>query len=149
MITRIFALSILLATGAAHAETATNGTLSIETDSETLSFDIEIADEPQERSRGLMFREELDEDEGMLFVYPDPQIASFWMKNTLIPLDMLFIDTEGRIESIARETTPLSLKSVLSDGQVISVLEIFGGQADVLGIDVGDTVKWTETPDEK
>lgn len=149
MIARLTFLAALATITPVHAETPTNGILSIETDSDTLQFEVEIADEPDERSRGLMFRESLGDDEGMLFIYPSPRIASFWMKNTQIPLDMLFIDAEGQILSIARETTPFSLSPVLSDGLVTSVLEISGGLADTLGIDVGDGVEWTEIPDKK
>ena len=123
--------------------------MEIETESKTLEFQIEIADDAEERSRGLMFREALDEQSGMLFIYPTPRIASFWMKNTLISLDMLFIDTDGKIASIARKTQPLSLKSVSSVVPVLTVLEIEGGDAERLGIDVGDTVKWKETSVEK
>ncbi len=141
-----FAGAILtLVAGFARAETASVGSLTIETASQVHAFRIEIADEPAERSRGLMFRDSLAEDAGMLFIYPSPRIASFWMKNTEISLDMLFIDAQGMIDSIARETTPFSLKPVKSDGEVLSVFEISGGQADALGIAVGDTVEWSET----
>lgn len=142
-------LAFFLITQAVVAGTPSEGVLEIETESEVLKFQIEIADEEDERSRGLMFRKSLDEMSGMLFIYPNQRIASFWMKNTLISLDMLFIDAEGRIASIARKTTPLSLSSVRSGVPVLSVLEIDGGDAERLGISVGDTVKWTETPIEK
>lgn len=142
-------LAFFLIIQAVVAGTPSEGVLEIETESEVLKFQIEIADEEDERSRGLMFRKSLDEMSGMLFIYPNQRIASFWMKNTLISLDMLFIDAEGRIASIARKTTPLSLSSVRSGVPVLSVLEIDGGDAERLGISVGDTVKWTETPIEK
>ena len=146
---RILLFAFLVFSTTASAETFERGTLEIQTDSKTLEFDIEIADDPVERSQGLMFREELADGTGMLFLYPTPRIASFWMKNTLIPLDMLFIDAEGVIVTIARETTPLSLVPVSSNTPVTTVFEIFGGQSDALGIAVGDTVQWSETPDEK
>ena len=149
MIARLLLLALFAVSWPAYAEAFSNGELSIETDSKTLQFQIEIADEADERSRGLMFRESLADDEGMLFIYPSPRIASFWMKNTQIPLDMLFIDEDGHILSIARETTPFSLKPVLSGGLVTSVLEISGGLAATLGIDVGDRVEWTEIEDQK
>ena len=123
--------------------------MEIQTESDVLKFQIEIADDEKERSRGLMFRKSLDEMSGMLFIYPEPRVASFWMKNTLISLDMVFIDAEGRVASIATNTTPLSLSAVSSGVPVLTVLEIDGGDAERLGIDVGDTVKWTETPVEK
>ena len=141
--------ALSLVSNSVFAGTPSEGVLEIETESKTIEFQIEIADEADERSRGLMFRKSLDEQSGMLFIYPTPRVASFWMKNTLISLDMLFIDTEGRIASIARKTTPLSLNPVSSGVPVLTVLEIDGGDADRLGISVGDTVKWTETPIEK
>jgi len=143
------ALSIMAFLGAARAGTPSNGVLWIETESKKIEFQIEIADEPDERSRGLMFREALDAQSGMLFIYPKPRIASFWMKNTLISLDILFIDSEGIVASIAPKTTPLSLKSVNSDVPVLTVLEIDAGDAERLGIRVGDAVKWMESPIEK
>ncbi len=149
MIMRIALFALLAFITPVSAETFGRGILEIQTDSKRIEFDIEIADDPDERSQGLMFREELPDGTGMLFLYPSPRIASFWMKNTLIPLDMLFIDAEGKIVTIARETTPLSLKPVSSDSPVTTVFEIFGGQSDALGIAVGDTVQWSETPDEK
>ncbi len=142
-------VALCLVSQFAFANTLTRGVLEIQTESDVLEFQIEIADDAQERSQGLMFRESLDEQSGMLFIYPTPRIASFWMKNTLISLDMLFIDAEGRIASIATETVPLSLKSVSSGVPVLTVLEIDAGDSERLGIRVGDTVKWTETPIEK
>ena len=103
-------------------------------------FQVEIADEPRERARGLMFRREMGAEEGMLFDFEDEQPASFWMRNTYIPLDMLFIRADGIIESIGERTTPLSEKSVTSRGPVRYVLEINGGLSDQLGIEAGDSV---------
>lgn len=133
-------LSLVIRTAAFAAETATTGTMKVMSADRTHMFDIEIADEPNERSRGLMHRETLPEDHGMLFIYPRDQRASFWMKNTLIPLDMLFISSDGRILQIARETTPFSLEPVRSRDPVRAVLEINGGLSDRLGIAAGDTV---------
>ena len=103
-------------------------------------FTVEIADEAAERSRGLMFREHLDPDAGMLFIYPRAQFASFWMKNTYIPLDMLFIADDGTIMQIAPQVPPHTLESVRSESPVRAVLEINGGRAADLGIAVGDRV---------
>ena len=141
-----FLFALMIVCQSALANTFSRGTLEIQTESDVLEFQIEIADDAKERSRGLMFRESLDEMSGMLFIYPEPRIASFWMKNTLISLDMVFIDTEGRVASIATKTTPLSLKPVSSGVPVLTVLEIDGGDAERLGISVGDRVKWSETP---
>lgn len=138
-----------VATSAAQAETPSNGVVSIQTDTATHVFQVEIADEPGERNRGLMFRDSLDEDAGMLFIYPEPGHASFWMKNTKIPLDMLFIDEDGTIVRIAPETTPFSLDAVRSGEPVIAVLEIDGGDAEQLDIEAGDTVTWKIVPASK
>ncbi len=101
-------------------------------------FQVEIADTPRAQQLGLMFRRDMPADEGMLFDFGTERPASFWMKNTYIPLDMLFIKADGTIESIAKRTTPLSEKSVPSQGPVRFVLEINGGLSDELGIAPGD-----------
>lgn len=104
------------------------------------AFKIEMAITPAERSRGLMNRHELALDAGMLFDYGRPRYVSFWMKDTLIPLDMIFIKDDGRIARIAKRTVPLSLAAVPSGEPVLAVLEVIGGTADRLGIAPGDTV---------
>ncbi len=105
-------------------------------------FTVEIARSPQEQATGLMQRESLTPDRGMLFPYDPPQPASFWMKNTLIPLDIIFIRADGRIARIAANTVPLSLEPVPSLEPVAAVLEIAGGRAAELGIAPGDRVSW-------
>lgn len=104
---------------------------------EALPFRVEIVATPEARAQGLMFRRSLPRDEGMLFVYPDAQRASFWMRNTLIPLDILFADAGGRIVNIA-EAQPLDETPLPSDGPVQFVLEIQGGLSKELGIAPGD-----------
>lgn len=104
------------------------------------AFKIEMAVTPAQRSRGLMNRSELAPDAGMLFDYGTPRFVSFWMKDTLIPLDMIFIRNDGRIARIAKRTIPLSLAAVPSGEPVRAVLEVIGGTADRLGIVPGDTV---------
>ena len=103
-------------------------------------FQVEIADDPRERSRGLMFRREMAKEHGMLFDFGSEEPASFWMENTYIPLDMIFIKEDGTVESIAERTTPLSRRSVTSRGPVRYVLEINGGLSNELGIRAGDRV---------
>ena len=90
-----------------------------------------------------MFRTELADNAGMIFPFPEPRIASFWMKNTVIPLDIIFIRANGTIESIADNTTPYSTIPVEAGEPVVAVLELRGGLAAELGIAAGDTVKWT------
>jgi uncharacterized membrane protein (UPF0127 family) len=104
------------------------------------TFDAEIADAPELRARGLMFRTFLDDDKGMLFDFGKPTAISMWMKNTFIPLDMLFIGADGKIVSIARWTTPQSLDVVASAGDALAVLEVNGGTADRIRARPGDTV---------
>ena len=115
------------------------------------TFSIEIADDPDEQARGLMFRPALPADAGMLFVYDRPRPANFWMRNTMIPLDMIFIDDTGRVESIAERTDPYSERVSSSEGDVRAVLEINGGLSRALGIGPGDQVihpAFEDAPDE-
>lgn len=113
----------------------------IETDEGSLRFTVELADSDEERRVGLMFREQLAADAGMLFDFGDPQPVSMWMKNTLIPLDMAFIDEDGVIRRIAAETTPRSLASISSGAPVVAVLEVNGGAFAALGVEEGDVVR--------
>jgi uncharacterized membrane protein (UPF0127 family) len=110
-------------------------------------FTVELADDDSERARGLMYRRSMPRDAGMLFDFADETSVSFWMANTYMPLDMLFIRADGTIKSIAERTTPLSQRSVPEDG-VRYVLEINGGLSDELGIRPGDKVsgEWIEAP---
>ena len=103
-------------------------------------FTVEIADTEPARERGLMFRKELPSGQGMLFDFHRDQQVGFWMKNTLIPLDMLFIDKSGRIANIAHSAKPLSEEVIMSEGQVRAVLEVAGGTAKRHGIEPGDRV---------
>ena len=139
----------LVWTGLSHVEpsyaddiTFSRGLVSIDTSTGTKFFEVEIATTSQQRGRGLMDREFLARDEGMLFLYDSEQMVSMWMKNTLIPLDMLFMDSYGIIRHIARETEPLSLDIISSRVPVMAVLEIPGGVAKDLGIAVGDKVAY-------
>ncbi|MBC2777220.1 DUF192 domain-containing protein [Parasphingopyxis marina] len=131
------------APAAAQAETIA---VTIRTDAGEHLFDAELAITPEEQRRGLMFRESLPENGGMLFPFEYPRYASFWMRNTVIPLDMIFVMPDGRISNIARETVPYTLDSHMSDDQVIAVLEIAGGRAEELGIGRGDQVSWEGGP---
>lgn len=104
-------------------------------------FTVELALSMRQRSRGLMFREELAPDAGMLFVYPQEQEIRMWMRNTLIPLDMIFVASDGRIVHIAEETVPLSEKVISSGGPARAVIEVGGGTARRLAIRPGDRVR--------
>ena len=124
----------------APAEDATlpRSELWIESGGERHHFEVELAETREHMMRGLMFRTDLADDAGMLFDYPRPQPVSMWMKNTLIPLDMLFIDENGVIVRIARWTVPLSLEPIPSGAPVRAVLELKGGVTERLGIAAGD-----------
>ena len=100
-------------------------------------FTVELADTGAERAQGLMFRESLPSSAGMLFVYESPQRASFWMKNTLIPLDMIFADSSGRITRVHSNAIPQDLTPIDGGEGVATVLEINGGLAEKLGIAPG------------
>jgi uncharacterized protein len=104
------------------------------------TFAVEMALTPEEQAKGLMFRRELPEGQGMLFDFQHEQPATFWMKNTYVPLDMIFIRADGTILRIAENTVPLSEALVPSGGPVRAVLEVVAGTARRLGIAPGDRV---------
>jgi uncharacterized protein len=137
-----------VAAPAASARTAPSGLdlvpLEIRGASGTHRFTVEVARTVAEQARGLMFREALAPDAGMIFPFPSPRPASFWMKNTLIPLDMIFVRADGTIARIAANTVPGSLDPVGVSEPVAAVLEIAGGRAAELGIAEGDRVTWTD-----
>ncbi len=114
--------------------------LTIHTATGAVTFQIELAVTPESRRRGLMFRESMPRNEGMLFVYENTKAVSMWMKDTLIPLDMLFISATGEIIRIEANTEPLSLRSIHSGEPVRAVLELGGGAAEEFGIQPGDRV---------
>lgn len=106
-------------------------------------FTIRIADTDARQEQGLMFVRALPADEGMLFPQDAPRIATFWMKNTLIPLDLLFITAHGRIACLRERAKPLVLDLIRCETPVKAVLEIGGGEAARRGIHVGDSVRHT------
>jgi uncharacterized protein len=118
--------------------------LSIQTSTTLVKLKVEIARSEDEQARGLMFRKSLPADGGMIFPQNPPRFASFWMKNTLIPLDMIFIRTDGSIARIQPETVPHSLTPVVSGEPVSAVLELAGGRSAELGISEGDMVRWED-----
>jgi uncharacterized protein len=103
-------------------------------------FRVEMAVQPEHQMVGLMFRERVGPDEGMLFDWGAPRESSMWMRNTIIPLDMVFITADGRIHRIAERTVPYSLAPVESRGPVRATLELAAGTAERLGLRVGDRV---------
>lgn len=107
---------------------------------EIVKFNVEIADTPEEHAKGLMFRENMPPYEGMLFIFDSPQVLNMWMKNTYIPLDILFIDESGVIKTVAKNTTPNSLTTISSGTSVIAALELNATTADKNHINVDDIV---------
>jgi uncharacterized protein len=105
-------------------------------------IDIEIADDDSRREVGLMGRPTMEEQQGMLFIFEQAQYQSFWMHNTILPLDMLFIDASGEIKTIHKNTTPFSDQTYQSTAPVIYVLEVIGGFTDKHNISIGDRVVW-------
>lgn len=105
-------------------------------------FDMEVARTPAEQEKGLMFRKVLAADGGMIFPMDPPRTASFWMKDTLIPLDMLFIHTDGSIAFLVANVEPYSRVPVSAGVPVAAVVELRGGRAAELGIHEGDRVRW-------
>lgn len=116
--------------------------LVVERGGKRLPFKVELAASPEAQAKGLMFRTELGDNEGMLFPSAAPEPRSFWMKNTPLSLDIIFVGADGRISNIAANTVPYSLDSVTSSGFAIAVLELRAGRAAELGIVPGDKVSW-------
>jgi uncharacterized membrane protein (UPF0127 family) len=135
-------LSIAVPASNARADLVTydKGDLTVDTAKGPLHFSIEIAKTEPEREQGLMYRPSMAADAGMLFLYDQPQQAAFWMKNTLIPLDMLFIAADGHIVNIAKRAVPMSETTIFSTGPVSAIVEINGGAADRFDIQPGDRV---------
>jgi uncharacterized membrane protein (UPF0127 family) len=117
------------------------GNLGIESSGRMHEFRIELAKTARQQAQGLMFRRRMDRDAGMLFVYDTPQIITMWMKNTYIPLDMIFIGADLRVSSIAERTIPQSLETISSQKPSVAVLEVNAGTVRRLGLKVGDRVK--------
>ncbi len=129
--------AILWATSALAFE---ESSLSVETATGSHEFSIEIARTPQEQGLGLMHRRELAPYFAMLFPFVEAREASFWMRDTYVSLDMVFIAEDGIVHRIERDTEPLSLRSVHSRGPVIAVLEFVAGTADRIGLEPGDQI---------
>ena len=115
--------------------------VTVTTDEGTHVFRSEVADTREAKQRGMMFRNEMGPDEGMLFPYEDPEIMSFWMRNTVLPLDIIFIDEDGVITNIA-DGVPYNEESVYSEREAVAVLGLIGGRSEELGIEAGDRVTW-------
>lgn len=115
-------------------------TLTVQTPGAFYSFFTEVAVSPEAKERGLMFRQKMPEDQAMLFEFMPPQPVQFWMKNTLIPLDMIFVRPDGTIAAIAENAVPQSLDTIGVQEPVAAVVEVAGGVTRRLGIHKGDHV---------
>ena len=150
--TLLLAGALLALTSGCRAESPAGGQaqsvalapLTIETKQGPRTFRVEIARTGQQQERGLMFRTSLPDRGGMIFPMAPPRPAAFWMKNTPLPLDIIFIRPNGTIARIAARTTPWSLDPIESGEPVAAVLEIIGGGAEAAGIAEGDKVSWVE-----
>ena len=120
-------------------------TLTLEAAGHPVRFKVWIANTPARQVQGLMFVRDLPADQGMIFPMHPPRVAEFWMANTYIPLDMLFVAPDGHIEKITANAKPFSLKTISSGAPVEAVIEIRGGEAKKLGITVGSLARWARS----
>ncbi len=134
------ALAVTAVFSAGRVSAADLERLEVRTAGGTRVFSVEVVDTDETRARGLMFRTEMAADRGMLFDFKREESVAFWMKNTYLPLDMIFVRADGRIRSIATDTTPLSEEPVSAGGPVRFVLEVNAGTTARLGIRPGDTL---------
>jgi len=131
-------------TALASLDTFPKSHLRIASGAQKHDFDIWLATTPEQQQQGLMFVRDLPANRGMLFLADEPRVFRMWMKNTYIPLDMVFIGANGRIAKIAANTVPHSLATVSSDTEVAGILEIRGGEAARRALHVGDAVTWEQ-----
>lgn len=131
---------MIWASTAAAADQCSEDFITVEGDWGRAGFDVRLARDNHDRSRGLMFVEEMPSRDGMLFLYPTPQRVGFWMKNTLIPLDMLFVDAGGVVTHIHENAVPGDLTLIPGGDRVIGVLEINGGVVSRFGITTGSKI---------
>ncbi|MEO0061750.1 MAG: hypothetical protein RLZZ08_310 [Pseudomonadota bacterium] len=116
--------------------------LTVEAQGGTHQFRVEMARTPEQQQMGLMFRKAMGADEGMLFPYAQPRRLSFWMKNTVLPLDIIFIDPDGKVVNVAANAVPYSEEPLSSAGPASAVLELNAGRAAQLGIGPGTAIRW-------
>ncbi len=141
----LLSTGLLAFAGAARAElvTFTKSKLVISTAKGQFPFDIELALTPPQMAQGLMYRRTLAADAGMLFDYGDPQPIAMWMKNTFIPLDMIFVAKDGKVVDLHERAVPMSLDTIESKVPAKAVIEVNAGTIGRLGIQVGDIVHYT------
>ena len=133
-------LSVVALSAVAWSAPLSPNSIEIDTSSGPYSFAIEVMRTPAELEKGLMFRRHMAPDAGMLFDFGAPQRVSMWMKNTYLPLDMLFIAKDGRVVSVKQNAEPLSERIISSGGEITGVLELNAGTAKRIGVKAGDQV---------
>ena len=136
----VLAALVLFFPGAAFADALPVETITIDTKAGLLCFSLEVAADDESREKGLMFRKAMAPDAGMLFDFHTPQLVSFWMENTILPLDMLFVRADGTIARIKANATPYSRENIPSGEPVQQVIELKAGRAPDLGITEGAKV---------
>ena len=129
MFIKVFLLFLFLYNNSVFAESYIKNLEIINDTGKPIQYHVEVAKTNEEQAEGLMYRLELKKNGGMLFLFNNEKKASFWMKNTLIPLDIIFINKNGSINKIYKNTIPKSLKRIISKGEVLAVLEINAGEA--------------------
>ncbi len=142
----ILALILGSVTTPGHASELPISVLKIESETGIHTFMVEVAANNEARRTGLMLRQSLSQNAGMLFVYKRSGVISMWMKNTYISLDMIFVNRDGAIVKIAENTEPLSLEIISSEYPITMVLEVSGGSANRLGVKIGDHVEYQGAP---
>ena len=136
----LLAAAVPLGSALAQLQQFPTAPLTIESATGRHDFSVEVATTPGQMEQGLMFRRSLAPEAGMVFDFKTPSMATMWMKNTLIPLDMLFVDAQGRIVNIHERAVPQSLDTISAAAPVRGVVELNGGTAARLGIRPGDRV---------
>lgn len=134
------ALALFASAAAAQLLTFDHDQLAVESETGVHKFDVELAISPEQRAQGLMFREQMPADAGMIFLYSTDQMITMWMKNTLIPLDMVFVAADGRVTLVAERAVPGSTATISSGQPARAVIELNGGTAARLKIKPGDRV---------
>ena len=137
----IFICALLLVSPVGLAAELPRDVVLVEAGGSQYRFEVEVADDPDERAEGLMHRESLADNAGMLFLYPKPQPVEFWMKNTPLSLDIVFVREDGTIARIAENTIPMSEDRIPSGEPVRAVLEVKAGTMRQLGVTVGDRLR--------
>ena len=137
----ILACTLMLASAATFAAELPRDVVMVETSSSQYRFEVEVADDSSERSEGLMYRTDLADNAGMLFMYQETRPVDFWMKNTLLSLDSVFVREDGTIARIAENTAPMSEDLIPSGEPVRAVLEVKAGTMRQLGVTVGDRLR--------